>query len=62
MWQQLKAWWKTEGAMVRLQGLDDRLLADMGLDRDGLRDRVRGNEDVPGPTLARGRAVICERS
>jgi uncharacterized protein YjiS (DUF1127 family) len=48
MWKHLKDWWKTEGAMVQLQGLDDRLLADMGLDRDGLRERVRGEAERPG--------------
>jgi hypothetical protein len=48
MWNRIKRWWAAEGAMVSLQGLDDRLLADMGQDREGLRDRVMGQVDV-GP-------------
>lgn len=50
MWTHLKRWWATEGAMVQLRGLDNRLLADMGLDRDGLRKRVRG--EVHAPSVA----------
>jgi hypothetical protein len=40
MWNWIKRWWATEGAMVELQGVTDRMLADMGLQREGLRDRV----------------------
>ncbi len=42
MWKLLKRRWATEGTLVQLQRLDDRLLADMGLPRDDLRDRVQG--------------------
>lgn len=60
MWKHLKDWWKTEGAMVQLQGLDDRLLADMGLDREGLRERVRGEAEKPGVGSAPFGAAVCE--
>lgn len=46
MWKQLQSWWQAEGDLARLQGLGDRLLTDMGLDRDGLRDRVHGRLDA----------------
>lgn len=60
MWSKLKKWWATEGAMVRLTGLDDRLLADMGLEREALRARVTGEAEVKvRATGARG-AVVCE--
>lgn len=60
MWTQLKKWWKTEGAMVQLQGLDDRLLADMGLERDVLRERVRGETEGAVRADAGRGAVVCE--
>ena len=48
MWKQLKLWWRAEGDLAQLQGLDNRLLSDMGLQREGLRDQVHGRID-PGP-------------
>jgi uncharacterized protein YjiS (DUF1127 family) len=60
MWAQLKKWWADEGAMVQLQGLDDRLLADMGLERDGLRARVVGEAEVEVQAQAVRGAVVCE--
>lgn len=42
MWKRIKDWWAAEGAMVGLQGMSDRMLADMGLERADLRDRVMG--------------------
>lgn len=42
MWKKLKVWWRSEGALVQLTGLSDRLLTDMGLDREDLRNRVYG--------------------
>lgn len=49
MWKRIRQWWQAEGALVTLSGLDDRILADMGLERDGLEDRVLGRS-VAGPT------------
>jgi hypothetical protein len=51
MWNRIKAWWAAEGAMVGLQGVPDRMLEDMGLQRDGMRDRVLGR-DIPVDTAA----------
>jgi hypothetical protein len=48
MWNKLKFWWRAEGDLARLQGLGDRLLADMGLDRADLRNQVHGRPD-PSP-------------
>lgn len=45
MWKQFKDWWSADGAAHQLLGLDDRLLADMGLERAGLRKRVMGRTD-----------------
>lgn len=44
MWKQIRTWWAAEGAWAGLRGASDRTLADMGLERDGLRDRVLGRE------------------
>lgn len=45
MWNRIKRWWDAEGAMVGLQGMSDRMLADMGLEREGLREKVMGRID-----------------
>lgn len=42
MFKRIKAWWAAEGALVQLQGVSDRMLADMGLEREDLRARVKG--------------------
>jgi phosphoketolase len=42
MLNRIKQWWRAEGALVGLQGMSDRMLADMGLDREDLRQRVLG--------------------
>jgi Domain of unknown function (DUF1127) len=47
MWKRIRAWWAAERAIEEVMSLDDRLLADIGLDRAGLRERVRGVEDAP---------------
>jgi hypothetical protein len=53
MWNRIKHWWQAEGALVGLQGVSDRMLKDMGLEREGLRDRVLGREADPlAPTPA----------
>jgi uncharacterized protein YjiS (DUF1127 family) len=59
MWTLLKRWWVTEGAVVHLSELDDRLLADMGLEREGLRERVRGDADASVVTKVGRSAVVC---
>lgn len=64
MWNRIKRWWDAEGAMVGLQGMSDRMLADMGLEREGLRARVIGDGDADPwpesclcPSPAHGQAV-----
>jgi hypothetical protein len=42
----IKSWWDMEGTLTGLQRLDDRLLADMGLERESLRARVQGSDRV----------------
>lgn len=42
----LKSWWEMESTLTGLQRLDDRLLADMGLERGSLRARVQGSDRV----------------
>jgi hypothetical protein len=60
MWTKFRRWWATEGEMVRLRGLDDRLLADMGLQREGLRDRVQGVAQANGPMDGKPRQMACD--
>lgn len=62
MWTRIKHWWQAEGDLAQLQGVSDRLLADMGLERDGLRARVLGAAPVsetaaPCACLPTGRLV-----
>lgn len=54
MLNQIRTWWTATGDLARLQGMDDRMLDDMGVNRDDLRDRVLGraatwNLDCPRP-------------
>jgi hypothetical protein len=42
MWKRLQHWWKAEKDYIHLVGLDDRLLADMGVEREDLRPRLMG--------------------
>jgi putative lipase involved disintegration of autophagic bodies len=44
MWNRIRQWWKAEGDWAQLQSNSDRMLADMGLEREGLRERVMGHE------------------
>jgi hypothetical protein len=56
MWNRIKHWWRAEGALVHLQGISDRQLADMGLEREGLRQRVlefRTEAPAPAPAFRR---------
>ena len=50
MWKRLQHLWKAWGDLVHLEFLDDRLLADMGVERDELRQRVLGSEMPPSQT------------
>lgn len=51
MWKLIKRWWEAEGALVGLQGVSDRMLQDMGLEREDLRARVLGEApDRPAET------------
>lgn len=64
MWNRIKQWWQAEGALVGLQGVSDRMLADMGLEREGLRDRVLGvKTEAPPPApcdcLPAGKLARC---
>ena len=39
---QLKDWWTVQGGIERLAHLDDRLLADLGIEREDIPRYVRG--------------------
>jgi Domain of unknown function (DUF1127) len=52
MWNRIRRWWQAEGALVHLQGVTDRQLADMGLERDGLRKRVLEFQTDPATPCA----------
>ncbi|HLQ18957.1 MAG TPA: hypothetical protein VK146_08250 [Tabrizicola sp.] len=45
MFKRLQSWWRAEGDLVKIAGMNDRLLQDMGLDRSALRDLVHGRTD-----------------
>lgn len=53
MWKRIKQRWAAEGALVGLQSMSDRMLADMGLDREDLRARVLG-QSAPETEAATG--------
>jgi uncharacterized protein YjiS (DUF1127 family) len=42
MWKRLKAWWQADLDLQRLRGLDDRLLADIGMERAEMKALVFG--------------------
>ncbi|KAF0116003.1 MAG: hypothetical protein FD150_699 [Rhodobacteraceae bacterium] len=60
MWKRIKHWWDAEGALVGLQGVSDRMLEDMGLERADLRRRVLGEGETQGVGSAPSGAAICE--
>lgn len=43
MWNRIKQWWQAEGALVGLQYASNRMLEDMGLERETLRAQVMGH-------------------
>lgn len=49
--QRVHDWLALRGDIYRLQGLDDHLLADMGIQRDEIEQRVKGRQ--PGRTGSR---------
>lgn len=51
MWKRLRDWWSAAGDAHRLLQLDDRLLADIGLERAGLRKRVMGQGETQGSEI-----------
>jgi uncharacterized protein YjiS (DUF1127 family) len=54
MWQRYKDWLNVNFETRRLSRLDDRLLADMGVERDEIRDRVAGRTwSTEEPTACR---------
>lgn len=44
MWNRLKNWWDAQGDLAKLQGVSNRMLSDMGLQREGLRAQVLGQD------------------
>ncbi|SEP61175.1 protein of unknown function [Devosia sp. YR412] len=46
MTRKLVDWWGRQTAVQRLQALDDRLLADMGIKRQDIACSVQGCDDV----------------
>lgn len=53
MWKRIVRWWEAQGDLVRLRGLDDRLLSDMGLKRSTLQARVMGADTAEPPARER---------
>jgi hypothetical protein len=47
MWKRIRHWWAVERDLAQLQGVSDRMLKDMGLERDSLRQRVMGQDVEP---------------
>jgi uncharacterized protein YjiS (DUF1127 family) len=60
MWNRFTHWWEAQGELAKLQGVSDRMLADMGLEREGLRDRVlaRATDAGPQTTFACGPTTV----
>lgn len=54
---QLKDWWAVQGGIERLAHLDDRLLADLGIEREDIPRYVRGELLKPADPPAAQPAV-----
>lgn len=48
MLNRMKEWWQAQGELAKLQNVSDRMLTDMGLEREDLRDRVLARTTNPG--------------
>ncbi len=48
MWNRIGNWWARWDALARLRHLDDRLLADIGLQRESLHAQLMQNSVVKG--------------
>ena len=67
MWERLARWWDLREDVRVLQGLDDRMLEDMGLTRGEIRPRVMARTEDgayfvavrPEPEEPSGEAVAC---
>jgi uncharacterized protein YjiS (DUF1127 family) len=57
MWSRFKNWLDVNSATRHLQRLDDRLLADMGVERGEIRDRIAGRTSSAEEPLA-----CCQKS
>lgn len=47
MWNRIKHWWDAQGDLAKLHCVSDRMLTDMGLQREDLRGQVLGQEPRP---------------
>ena len=63
MWNRIRKWWQAEGALAGLQGVSDRMLADMGLERETLAAQIRGHaplDAAPTPLRPMGWPGRCQ--
>ena len=44
MWNRIRHGWEAQGDLAKLRGVSDRMLADMGLEREELRARLLGQD------------------
>lgn len=58
MWKEIARWWANQATVDLLRGFDDRMLQDMGLTREDIRDRVAGRGGVPQARRPRWRRPV----